>query len=127
MAITNNGTKNSLPLAQLPTGYTVPVVTTFTDWEYKRTLTLTVLKSTVENATASTTMTNIFNNATVGLNKQIVDIVAADYLATATVTTYADLTALTTNVSSTSSGDGTWMKSTAVSYTATVNLYVKVS
>jgi hypothetical protein len=125
MAITNNGTKNSLPAGQIPSGYTRPTVTTFTDWEYKRTLTLSVLKSTVENATASTTMTNIFNDATIGIDKQIVDIVAADYLATATVTTYADLTALTTNISSNSSGNGTWMKNTAVSYVATVDLYVK--
>ena len=29
MAITNNGTKNSLPSAKLPTGYTVPTVTTY--------------------------------------------------------------------------------------------------
>ena len=127
MAITNNGTKNSLPAGQIPSGYTRPTITTFTDWEYKRTLTLSVLKSTVENATASTTMTNIFNNATIGLDKQVIDIIAADYLATATVTTYADLTALTTNIVSVASGDGTWMTDTAVSYVATVILYVKAA
>ena len=127
MAITNNGTKNSLPAAKLPTGYTVPTVTTFTDWEYKRTLTLSVLKATVENATKATTMTNIFDDAAIGLDKQVVDIVAADFLATATVTTYAELTALTTNIVDVSSGDGTWMKNTAVSYVATVVLYVKAA
>ena len=127
MAITNNGTKNSLPTAKLPTAYTLPTVTTFTDWEYKRTLTLSVLKATVENATKATTMTNIFNDATIGLDKQVVDIIAADFLATATVTTYGELTALTTNIADVTSGDGTWMADTAVSYVATVVLYVKAA
>ena len=125
MAITNNGTQNKLSANLLPTAYTAPTITTFTDWQYKRTLNLTILKSTVENATASTTMTNIFNDATIGLDKQILDIVAADYLATATVTTFAQLTRLENNISSVNSGDGTWMTDTAVSYTATVDLYVK--
>ena len=127
MAITNNGTKNSLPAAKLPTGYTVPTVTTFTDWEYSRILSLSVLKATVENATPATTMTNIFDDAAIGLDKQIVDIVAADFLATATVTTYAELTDLTTNIVDVSSGDGTWMDDTAVSYVARVILYIKAA
>lgn len=127
MAITNNGTKNGLPTTQLPTGYTLPTVTTFTDWEYKRTLNLTVLKATVENATPSTTMTNIFDNGTIGLDQQIVDIIAADYLATATVTTYAELIGLSNNISNTSDGDGVWLDDIATSYTATVVLYVKVA
>jgi N-acetylglucosamine kinase-like BadF-type ATPase len=127
MAITNNGTKNSLPADQIPSGYTRPTITTFTDWEYQRTLTLSVLKSTVENATNSTTMTNIFDDAVVGLDAQIEAIVAADYLATATVTTYADLRGLTTNVSDTNDGNGIWLDDTAVSYIATVILYVKVA
>ena len=246
MAIVNNGTKNSLPAAKLPTGYTVPTVTTFTDWEYKRTLTLSVLKATVEQAqvaaiaatgtvtcasvlaadtvtvngllytaqsgtkagnntlfdmsgtndqtaadladsitndartgtlndvtaTATTnvvtctssvagaagnattltssgatltvsgavftsgadivtsatgTITDIFDDAVVGLDKQIEDIVAADFLASATVTTWAELTALTTNQATVSSGDGTWLTNTALSYVATVKLYVKTA
>jgi|TARA_R100000501_G_C2619610_1_gene112933 hypothetical protein len=80
MAITNNGVVNSLPASQIPSGYTRPTVTTFTDWQYKRTLTLTVLKATVENATRATTMTNIIENGTIGLEKQIVDIVAEDFI-----------------------------------------------
>lgn len=127
MAITNNGTRNSLPAAKKPTGYTSPTITSFTDWEYIRTLTLSVLKATVENATAATTMTNIFDDITIGLDKQVEDIVAADFLATATVTTWAELTNLTINIADVSSGDGTWMKDTAESYVATVKLYIKTS
>ena len=127
MAITNNGVKNSLKTALIPTGYTRPTVTTFTDWEYKRTLSLSVLKATVENSDPAVTMANIISDATIGLAKQIIDIVAADYLATATVTTYADWVSLTTNLSDKSSGDGTWLKDTAESYVCIVNLYVKAA
>lgn len=124
MAIVNNGTKNSLTANELPDGYTRPTVTTFTDYQYRRSLTLNVLKATVENANASTTMTNIFNDATIGINKQITDILALDYLGTATVTAYADLVGLTHNIASIN-GSGEYLKNTAVSYVCTVNLYVK--
>jgi len=127
MAITNNGTRNSLSSAQKPALYTDPTVTTFADHEYKRTLTLSVLKATVEAATSAATMTAILDNATIGINKQVSDIIDADYLATATVTTWADLRSLTTNIVDVSSGDGTWLKNTAVSYVATVDLYVKTA
>ena len=124
MAITNNGCVNSLPASQLPSGYTRPTVTTFTDWEYKRTLTLSVLKSTVENATRATTMTNIRENGTIGLNKQIVDIIATDFIASETVTTYGDWTTLSNNFVDVT-GTGTALTDTAASYTCTVILYVK--
>ena len=127
MAITNNGTKNSLQSTQLPASYTAPTITTFTDWEYKNTLSLSVLKATVDEATTAATMAAIFNNGTIGLDKQIVDIVAADYLATATVTTFAELVKLETNNNDIKSGEGTWLKDTAQSYVATVILYVKTA
>lgn len=126
MAITLAGVVNSLPSAELPSGYTRPTVTTFEDWEYKRTLTLTVLKATVENATASTTMTNIIGNATIGLDKQIEDILAADFLASATVTAYADLRSLTNNYVS-QVGTGDHLTDTAASYSCGVILYVKAA
>ena len=127
MAITNNGTRNSLPTAKLPTGYTAPTITTFTDWLYRRTLTLSILKATVDEATSSATMDAIFDNGTIGLDKQVIDIIAADYIASRTVTTWADLITLELNNSDVSSGDGTWMKDTAQSYSATVILYIKTA
>jgi len=126
MAITNNGTKNSLTANELPSGYTKPVVSTFTDYEYSRSLTISVLKATVENATASTTMTNIINNATIGITKQITDILAADYLATATVTAYADLVGLSHNLAAIN-GSALYLTNTPLSYICTVNLYVKTT
>ena len=127
MAITNNGTKNSLPEAQIPTGYTRPSVTEFTDWESSAKYILTVLKTTVENSTTSITMDNIFDEGTIGLDKQILDIVDADYIATQTVTTWADCIKLELNNSDVSSGDGVWLDDTPQSYKATVILYVKTS
>ena len=123
MAITNNGTRVSLPPAKIPTGYTLPTVTAVTDFEYSRTLTLSVLKATVENATKTTTLTNILGNASIGITKQITDILAADYLATATVTAYAELTDIDSNIVCNPTSD--FYNATAVSYICTVKLYVK--
>lgn len=118
MAISNLGAINELPASQLPSGYTKPVVATFTDYEYVRSVTLNVLKATVEAASASATMTAIFNNATVGINKQIVDIIAADYLATAAVTTYGSLISLALNTED-------YLTNAPVNYKCVVKIYVK--
>ena len=125
MAITNGGTRNSIPAGKLPAGHTRETTTTFTDWEYKRDLILSVAKATVDESVASTTMTAIFENVTIGLDKQILDIVAATYISTQTVTTWADCTDIRTNLSDDSSGDGIWMKDTAEAYLCTVALYIK--
>jgi hypothetical protein len=125
MAISNLGAINSLPTAQIPAGYTLPVVATFADFEYVRTIQLLVLKATVEAATSPLTMAAIFNNATVGINKQVADIILADFLTTPNVTTYASLVALDTNINVGNFSDDTYLKNTAVSYKCTVNIYVK--
>lgn len=125
MAISNLGAINELPAAQLPAGYTKPVVATFTDYEYIRTVDILVLKATVEAATAALTMAAIFNNATVGINKQITDIIAADFLTTPAVTTYGSLISLSTNVEVGSFSDQTYLLNTAVSYKCKVKIYVK--
>lgn len=126
MAITLNGVVNGLTATEKPSGYTNPTVTTFSDYESIATLNLTVLKSTVENATASTTMTNIFNDATIGLVKQVTDILAGDYLATATVTAYAELIRLSNNYSDVN-GAGAYLTNTPNSYQCTLKLYVKTA
>lgn len=123
MAITNNGTKVSLGVNQIPSGYTKPSITTFEDHEYTRVLVLTVLKSTVQNATEATTLTNIIENATIGINKQIDDILAADYLATATVTAYSDLTNIKSNIANDNKSD--FYNNTVVSYLCTIKLFIK--
>lgn len=125
MAITNNGTRVSLGANFLPTGYTAPATTTFSDYEYVRNITLSVTKATVENATKATTLTNIVDNVTVGIDKQIDDILAADYLGTATVTAFTDFYKIDSNIEA---GTGTdFYNATAVSYTCYVRLYVKAA
>jgi len=122
MAITNNGTKNSLPSNQLPTGYVKPTVAEFSDQEYENDLTLTIVKSVVENASGSVTMANIITN----LNTQIDGILAADYIATQTVTAWADLVSITNNLRSLS-GDSDWLKNIVPSYSMSLKLYVKTA
>lgn len=116
MAITSQGSKNSLPAEQLPVGYTKPSVAGFSDYSYVKTVDLLVLKATVEVANPANTMTAIFNNATIGINKQILDIVTADFVATKTVTAFGDLIELSDNAD---------LTNTPVSYKCKVNIYVK--
>ena len=126
MALTHNGVKNSLPSAQLPSGYTRPTVTTFSDHEYAFTLNLTVDKATVDNATASTTMAKIIGDASIGLDKQIEDIITNDFDVTNTVTAWSDWTALSNNFTDTT-GAGDFLTTATCDYECTVKVYVKVA
>lgn len=125
MAHTNNGTKVSAPDEQLPSGYTRPTITTFSDHESVRRVQLSVLKSTVENATANTTMANIIGNGSIGVTKQVTDILAADYLSSVTLTAYADIVKIQDN--STPQSTGNFFKNAAASYLVDVDIYVKTS
>ena len=126
MAIVNNGTINSLTTNQIPAGYTRPTVTQFTDFEYKRTLDLTVLKSTVHNASADVTMANIIENVSIGITKQVSDILAGDYLASATVEAYADWIQFSNNYSDID-GEGDFLTTQVSTYQCKVILFVKTS
>lgn len=126
MAITHLGAENNLPAVQLPTGYVKPNIATFEDYEYPRTLILEVLKATVENANPAVTMANIIDNATIGIDKQVEDILAADFLGTATVLSFASLTALNTNFADLKS-TADYLKTTAAKYICTVKIFIKVS
>jgi len=126
MAITNNGTNNLIPAGKLPSGHTRETATTFQDFEYTRTMNLSVLKATVDEATSTATMAAIIANGTIGVTKQITDICTTDFVNSEDVVIFADLTDLTTTIADmTPSGSETWLKDTAVSYTATVTFYVK--
>lgn len=126
MAITNNGVKNSLPTAQIPSGYTRPTVTEFTDYKYVYSVVLDVLKVTVDEPVASTTMTAIIENATIGLEKQIDDILAEDFIGTRTVTAWADWTAFDTNMTATK-GTDPLLTDAATNYQCTVKIYIKTA
>lgn len=124
MAIIFNGTQNLLPAVQVPAAYTRPNVTTFDDHEYFRELTLDVLKATVENAAPAVTMANILNDAAIGIDKQLSDILAADFLGTATVEAYAKFSVLRTNYSDIDAG-GDYLKVAAPKYICAIQLFAK--
>lgn len=124
MALTNAGTLVQLPSSRIPSGYTLPTVSSFNDWEYESSeRTLTVLKSTVQNSDRATTLANILANATIGINKQVSDLVTAEFDVTNTVTCYAVLTGIDSNVSASGSND--FYTDTSMSYSCTVKFYVK--
>ena len=124
MALTNNGTVVNLPASRIPSGYTLPTVSTFTDYEYEsKDVVLSVLKSTVENATETTTLTNILTNATIGINKQVSDLITADADVSNTVTAYAELKMIDSNQAASGSND--FYNDTAMSYQCTVRFYWK--
>ncbi len=123
MSITNNGAKNSQPANQIPSGYTAPTITEFTDWEYRRQFVLSIPKATVDNASKAITLANIYDDAAVGIDKQITDIIAATYISTQTVTTWVDVLNVDTNQGNNTGTD--FYNDDAVDYIAVVILYVK--
>ena len=126
MALTNAGTTVNLPSSRVPSGFTAVAVSTFSDWEQEsQVLTLSVLKSTVDNADQATTLLAIISNATIGINKQVTDLVTADWDVTRTVTVYAELTGIDSNVAANGAND--FYTDTAMSYSCTVKYYVKAS
>lgn len=124
MALTHNGTVVQLPSSRTPSDFTAASITTFTDYEYESTeRTLSVLKSTVEDSDRSTTLQNIIDNGTIGIDKQVEDLISAEFDVTNTVTSYAVLTMIDSNVAA--SGTNDFLTDTAMSYTCTVKFYVK--
>jgi hypothetical protein len=125
MAVVYNGTRNELPARQLPDDYERPVVAAVV-YEYTRTLNLSVAKATVDEADAATTMENILADAAIGLNKQIQDILAAEFLGSANVTAYGELVRLENNYQSMDK-DSPALTTTAAAYLATVKIYVRAA
>ena len=124
MALTNAGTLVQLPTSRVPSDFTAVAVSSFTDFEYQSTTrTLSVLKSTVQDADPSTTLLAIISNATIGINKQVTDLVTAEFDTTNTVTCYAILTGIDSNQAASASND--FYTDTAMSYLCTVKFYVK--
>lgn len=120
MAITNAGTIPRLNTKKIPTDFVPPEVTPVTSPEWVSDLQLTIAKSTVENAVNKVTLTAILAAITA-----LVDaILAADYVATQTVTAHAVLNDLKINYADVD-GDADWLGTTVANYICTVKLYVK--
>lgn len=122
MAIVNNGTKLKIREDQIPTGFVEPTVASFTDAEYARDFVFDVPR-TVAAADKAITLTNILTDAVSGINKQVTDIITADYVGTNNVQVYSELTALSHNIQSIASTD--FLGNAAVVYKCTVKTYVK--
>ncbi len=89
MALVKQTTKISVPTAQRPSGYTDPGGTNLTNPQPEyRNFKITILKATVENATKATTFDNILTDATIGIEKQVADKLAADELGTTATVNY---------------------------------------
>ena len=121
MALTHNGVKVSIPNAQLPSGYTKPSVTEFTDYEltYKN-REFTIAKSSVENATASTTLTNLITQ----LDTDIETLLAADIDTVGlTVTAWSEVKRIRLN----HNVDEVLFTNGTDNYLCTVDIYVKTA
>ena len=124
MALTNNGTRVSLSGRDLPSGYSRSSITTFSDHEYKmEDLELSIDKSDVEAAAASDALDDIIDDATVGIDKQVEDIVTGEFdTSTYDVTIWIDFTGITSNQSA---GEAAFYTNATPAYTCTVDVYIK--
>ena len=124
MAVVNNGTRVLIPVRQLPDGLVLPVVHTFDDIQYRRTMEISVLKSDVESTTQVATVDNIITEPVVGVDAQILAIITEDFTNTENVQYFTDVVSLT----STNTPDGAtdaWLTDVAPSYVMNVVIYVK--
>lgn len=126
MALTNNGTRVSLSGRDLPSGYTRASITTFADHEQKYTdLELTINKADVEAAAAGDALDDIIDDATVGIDKQVEDIITADFdVSSNTVTCWIEFKNITSNQST---GEAAFYTNATPQFTCTVDVYVKTS
>jgi hypothetical protein len=119
MAITNNGTQVNIHSSYIPSGYTVPTVTTFTDYEYSKTTVYTVPKSTVQNASKLLTFAALVAAITAAVTADLGDYNATLY----NITAYSEITAITDNLGV----DEVLYTTGAVNYLVTVITYVKTA
>ncbi len=126
MAVVDNGVKVSVPEILIPSGAAAQAVTEFTDFKYTRDLTLSVTKVSVDSSLKSDTFDDIIDEATIGIKKQVLDLITADFDDTAnTVTYYTEYLTLKNNQGV--SVDTEFYTDTAESYTCTVKVFIKTS
>ncbi len=125
MAVVDKGIKIELPDALVPDAFVAAAYEEVANPEYKRTYQLSVLKATVENATEATTFSNIINEAAIGILKQILDLITADFIGTNTVDYYSVFKQITSNIQRSKAND--FYTDTAVSYICTIDVYIKTT
>jgi hypothetical protein len=125
MAVVDKGIKIEVPESLIPDGFNAPAYIEVTDYEYKREYQLNVLKSTVENATEVTTFGNIINEAAIGILKQVLDLITADFINTNTVDYYTVWKVISSNVQRSKEND--FYNDTPFSYICKVEVYIKTT
>jgi hypothetical protein len=123
MAVVDKGIKIDLPEALVPDAFVAPAYVEISDYEYKREYQLNVLKSTVENAAKDVTFGNIINDVTIGILKQINDIIVADFIGTNTVEYYTVWKVVDSNVKRSKESD--FYINTPFSYVCKVEVFIK--
>lgn len=125
MALVNNGVKISIPKSLQPAGFTYPSYTPMAEYEYCREFVLTIDKATVENADPVLTLQQIFNNAVIGVEKQVTDILTADYIGTNTVEYLIEAVGIGGNICPSLSND--FYLAVAPVYTIKAKVYIQTS
>lgn len=124
MALVANATKISINSGKIPTGYTNPGGANLASPQPAyRNLVLSVLKGTVENATKATTFDNIRTDVTIGIEKQIADLLTNDMDVTQTITYNIDWKDIRNNQVFSEE----FYSDTASVYKCTVDVYINVS
>ena len=120
MARDNKGTMVGVDANELPSGYTKPSDVSFDDYETKyENEEITVAKSGVENATATTTMANIVSAVETAVNA----IIDNDFDTANTVEVYSNITAIGLNMGV----NQVRFTNGAINYVCTVDIFVKTS
>lgn len=119
MAITNNGTLNSLPASYLPSGYNKPSVATFEEIDWATSSLIVITKSAVEDIDPSVTMDNIVATITSDVTNLL-----ADFDAALNGQAFANLISLTNNHRPINGDDYT---TATVDYYCRVDIFVKKS
>ena len=118
MALTYNGVNIKVVSTQIPYNYTVPVVTTFTDYYYTHSEKLEITQSSVSNSDKATEFGNIVTSISTTTQATL----NTDYdVSNRTITAWTDLTNVATNVNS---GDEMYDGS-LTTYICTVTTYIK--
>lgn len=122
MALTVNGIRLQIDASELPSGFLKPTVATFDDFQYTRTFQLSVVKSSVENATPATTVMGLVSSLQTQLTTEL-----ADFDNTETVLAYGDLVGVKINIDQRDKQNTNFWDNTAITYSCTVIAYVKIN
>ena len=124
MALAAQATKISLDATKTPSGFTDPGGSNLSSSQptYEN-LSLSVLKATVEDSTKATTFDQIRTDATIGIEKQVADLLTNDMDVTATITYNIDWKDIRNNQIFTEE----FYSDVANSFVAIVDVYINVS